>query len=169
MFFYDGPISRAVAFEHLLTNGERFAHRLMDAFDGSRKHDQLVHLATDGESYGHHFRYGEMALAYALHQIETNQLARLTNYGEFLESHPPTHEAQIHQPSAWSCSMASTDGSATVDVTPVDAQTGTSNGVNRFAKPWIGCATNWLPCSKSTVVSSSKTRGRLEMSTFPLF
>ncbi len=103
VFFYDGPISRAIAFEQLLTNGERFAHRLTDAFDDGRKHDQLVHVATDGESYGHHFRYGEMALAYALHHIESKQLARLTNYGQFLASHPPTHEAQIHQPSAWSC------------------------------------------------------------------
>jgi alpha-amylase/alpha-mannosidase (GH57 family) len=103
VFFYDGPISRAVAFEQLLTDGERFANRLMEAFDDGRKHDQLVHIATDGESYGHHFRYGEMALAYALHHIEANRLARLSNYAEFLSAHPPAHEVQIHQPSAWSC------------------------------------------------------------------
>lgn len=104
VFFYDGPISRAVAFEHLLSNGERLARRLEEAFDDHRKHDQLVHIATDGESYGHHFRYGEMALAYALDYIEARGLARLTNYGEFLATHPPLYEVQIHQPSAWSCS-----------------------------------------------------------------
>jgi len=104
VFFYDAPLSKAVAFEQLLNDGETFAHRLMDGYDDSRAWDQLMHIATDGESYGHHHRYGEMALAYALRYIETNKLATLTNYGEFLEEHPPTHEAEIHEKSAWSCS-----------------------------------------------------------------
>jgi alpha-amylase/alpha-mannosidase (GH57 family) len=104
VFFYDAPVSQAVAFEKLLVNGERFAGRLMGAFDDSRDHDQLVHIATDGESYGHHFQYGDMALAFALHEIEKSGQTKLTVYGEFLESHPPTQEAEIHQGSAWSCS-----------------------------------------------------------------
>jgi alpha-amylase/alpha-mannosidase (GH57 family) len=103
VFFYDAPIARAVAFEQLLTNGEHFAHRLTQAFDDSRGRDQLVHIATDGESYGHHFRYGDMALAYALRSIEAKGLARVTVYGQYLESHPPTHEVEIHSNSAWSC------------------------------------------------------------------
>lgn len=70
VFFYDAPVSQAVAFEKLLTNGEMFAGRLLNAIDEGRQHDQIVHIATDGESYGHHFQYGDMALAYALHQIE---------------------------------------------------------------------------------------------------
>jgi len=104
VFFYDAPVSQAVAFEKLLCNGEAFTARLFGAFDGNRESDQLAHIATDGESYGHHFRYGDMALAYALHQIENSGDAKLTVYGEFLESHPPTHEVEIHQGSAWSCS-----------------------------------------------------------------
>ncbi|MGA4645528.1 DUF3536 domain-containing protein [Limisphaera sp. 4302-co] len=103
LFFYDAPVSKAVAFERLLNDGLVFAERLMDGFDHSRGHPQLMHIATDGESYGHHHRFGEMALAYALRHIEENGLARLTNYAEFLEKHPPTHEVQIHEPSAWSC------------------------------------------------------------------
>ncbi|MGA2244553.1 MAG: DUF3536 domain-containing protein [Verrucomicrobiota bacterium] len=104
VFFYDAPVSQAVAFEKLLVSGEKFTSRLLGAFDDARDHDQIVHIATDGESYGHHFQYGDMALAYALHQIETSQEVRLTVYGEFLESHPPTSEAQIFEASAWSCS-----------------------------------------------------------------
>ena len=103
VFFYDGPVSQAIAFEALLTSGEAFANRLLSAFNDRRQWDQLVHIATDGESYGHHHRHGEMALAYALHHLESNNLARLTNYGQYLEGHPPTHEAQIHEKSAWSC------------------------------------------------------------------
>lgn len=103
LFFYDGPISRAVAFEGVLSSGERFARRLLDAFSDRRDGSQLVHIATDGESYGHHHRFGDMALAYALHTIETNQLARLTNYGEFLELNPPRHEVEIIEKTSWSC------------------------------------------------------------------
>jgi alpha-amylase/alpha-mannosidase (GH57 family) len=103
IFFYDGPISRAVAFEKLLARGEYFADRLIGAFDARRTHDQLVNIATDGETYGHHHRYGDMALAYALHYIEEHGLAELTNYGEFLEKHPPVHEVEIRESTAWSC------------------------------------------------------------------
>jgi alpha-amylase/alpha-mannosidase (GH57 family) len=103
LFFYDGPVSRAVAFERLLAAGEMFANRLVGAFDDRREHAQLVHIATDGETYGHHHRFGDMALAYALHHIESTGLARLTNYAEYLELNPPTHEARIRENTAWSC------------------------------------------------------------------
>ena len=103
VFFYDGPIARAVAFEGLLSNGEQFAHRLLSAFDPTPGHAQLVHIATDGETYGHHHRHGDMALAYALHYLETRGLARLTNYGEYLERFPPTHEVEIIENTSWSC------------------------------------------------------------------
>jgi alpha-amylase/alpha-mannosidase (GH57 family) len=109
IFFYDGPISRAVAFEQLLARGETFAHRLLGAFSDTRHHPQLVNIATDGETYGHHHRYGEMALAYALQlitagRVDDSQSAKLTNYGEHLQSHPPTHEVQIAERTSWSCS-----------------------------------------------------------------
>lgn len=103
VFFYDGPISQGVAFEGLLSRGESFAKRLMDAFEKADEGPQLAHIATDGETYGHHHRHGDMALAYALHYIEENDLATLTNYGEYLERFPPTHEVQIIENTAWSC------------------------------------------------------------------
>ncbi len=62
-----------------------------------------MHIATDGETYGHHHRHGEMALAYSLNYIEQNKLARITNYGEYLEHHPPRWEVQIYENTAWSC------------------------------------------------------------------
>src|SRR5882724_4744818 len=103
LFFYHGPIARAVAFEGLLSHGDRFIERLTAAFSPERQAPQLVHIATDGESYGHHHRFGDMALAYALEQIDSGQLGRLTNYGEFLEQHPPTDEVDIIEKSSWSC------------------------------------------------------------------
>lgn len=104
IFLYDGPISRAVAFENLLARGENLANRLVSAFSDSRRHSQLVNIATDGETYGHHHRYGDMALAYALQYIDDHDLANLTNYGEFLEAHPPAHEIEVAENTSWSCS-----------------------------------------------------------------
>ncbi|HEX9879575.1 MAG TPA: DUF3536 domain-containing protein, partial [Candidatus Binatia bacterium] len=103
LFFYDGPISRGVAFERLLGKGETFANRLLGAFADNRTEPQLVHIATDGESYGHHHRFGDMALAYALHYIESKQLAKLTNYAEHLGKYPPTHQVEVFENSSWSC------------------------------------------------------------------
>lgn len=102
VFFYDGPTSRAVAFEGLLDNGARFASRLMASFD-QREEPQLVNIATDGESYGHHHRWGDMALAYALSLIDEGDDAALTNYGQFLELSPPTWEVEIVPNTSWSC------------------------------------------------------------------
>jgi alpha-amylase/alpha-mannosidase (GH57 family) len=103
LFFYDGPVSQAIAFERLLQSGDGFAARLQSAFDPHRGGPQLVHVATDGETYGHHHRYGDMALAYALHSLEASSNVRLTNYGEFLAKYPPDHEVRIAERTSWSC------------------------------------------------------------------
>jgi len=103
LFFYDGPIAHSVAFEDLLNSGDNFAHCLAEAFLEERTMPQLVHIATDGETYGHHHRFGDMALAFALHHIETTGLAQITNYGEYLEKHPPTREVEIIENTSWSC------------------------------------------------------------------
>jgi len=103
IFFYDGPISQGVAFEGLLNDGKRFADRLISGFSDARTWPQLSHIATDGESYGHHHRFGEMALTYALQRIENEKLAELTNYGQFLERYPADHFVEIVENSSWSC------------------------------------------------------------------
>ena len=103
LFFYDGPISQALAFEGLLDNGEELANRLLYEFPEDQSSHRLVHVATDGETYGHHHRGGDRALAYALHYIESRGLAKLTNYGQYLETQPPTHEVDIFENSSWSC------------------------------------------------------------------
>ena len=102
LFFYDGPGARAVAFEHLLRNGERFANRLLGMFRDEQR-TQLIHIATDGETYGHHHRHGEMALAYAVQFLEQNGLAEVTNYAAFLAAHEPEFEVRIAENTSWSC------------------------------------------------------------------
>ncbi len=104
VFFYDGPASRAIAFEGLLNSGEEFAKRILGSLrSGEEGEPQLAHVATDGESYGHHHRHGEMALSYALQWIEAQGLAQPTNYGEFLEKFPPRWQAEVVENSSWSC------------------------------------------------------------------
>jgi alpha-amylase/alpha-mannosidase (GH57 family) len=102
VYFYDGQVSQAVAFEGLLHSGDRFAERLLGAFP-DRDGPALVNIATDGESYGHHHRQGEMALAQALERVDATDGVRLTNYAEHLALHPPEHEARIVEASSWSC------------------------------------------------------------------
>lgn len=102
LFFYDGPISQAIAFEDLLNSGDALKNRLLAAF-ADRQWPQLVHVATDGESYGHHHKFGEMALAYALEKLHQEPSIQLTNYGEYLEKYPPEAEAEFVENSSWSC------------------------------------------------------------------
>jgi alpha-amylase/alpha-mannosidase (GH57 family) len=101
LFFYDGGVSQDIAFKGLLIDGKELAHRLVDGEESSDP--QLIHVATDGESYGHHHRHGDMALAYCLDYIEQNSLAELINYGLFLEKFPPKDEVRIFDNSSWSC------------------------------------------------------------------
>jgi len=103
IFFYDGQISHDIAFAGLLNNGEALAKRFLDAFPENMDGPRLVNAATDGETYGHHHRFGNMALSYGFHHIEKNHLARLTVFGEYLERHSPQQEVQIKENSSWSC------------------------------------------------------------------
>ena len=103
LFFYDGYIAQDLAFGTLLGNGEEFVRRLKGAFDPKCGDAQLVHVATDGESYGHHRPHGDMALAYTLATIEHDPEIELTNYARFLAEHPPEWEVEIYDNSSWSC------------------------------------------------------------------
>ena len=103
VFFYDALISRAIAFQGLLINGDQLVQRLLGVFT-LREREQLVSTATDGESFGHHHKFGEMAIAYGLKKIEDQKLAQLTNYGEYLSRFGSYREADIVENSSWSCS-----------------------------------------------------------------
>jgi len=111
VFFYDGPVSRAIAFEQLLRDGGHLLSRIEQAFGQPREEDdrrpRLVNLATDGESYGHHFTFGDMALAWLFDHLQRQsgwpEAIELTNYGHYLSMFPPTREVRIVDQSSWSC------------------------------------------------------------------
>jgi alpha-amylase/alpha-mannosidase (GH57 family) len=109
IFFYDGVISKEIAFGDLLKNGDRFCQRFTQAYGRGKKRPQLIHVSTDGETYGHHKKFGEMALAYALGGGFSKQGFEILNYGAFLKKFPPVDEVEIDEGprgegSAWSCS-----------------------------------------------------------------
>ncbi|MBX2969235.1 MAG: DUF3536 domain-containing protein [Cyclobacteriaceae bacterium] len=103
VFFYDGDISQGVAFNGLLNDGEKFSHALRTGFNVDDSEPQLVNIATDGESYGHHHKHGDMALAFCLDHIHRLKHNHLMNYAQFLKKFPLLYEAQIHENSSWSC------------------------------------------------------------------
>jgi hypothetical protein len=103
LFFYDGAISRSVAFDELLKDGNKFVKRLKEGISDCRNYPQLINIATDGESYGHHTKFGDMALAYVLKIRAKDEGFTLTNYGEYLEKYRSDCEVEIKQASSWSC------------------------------------------------------------------
>jgi len=106
IFFYDPALARGVAFERILEHSGRLLEqidRTNDLRDPGSDEPWLVNVATDGESYGHHFKFGDMAMAAAFHELERDPSSEITNYGSFLASFPVVAEVEIFENTAWSC------------------------------------------------------------------
>lgn len=103
LFFYDGAISRSVAFDELLKDGNKFIRRLKEGLSDTRDYPQLVNIATDGESYGHHTKFGDMALSYVLKIRAEDEGLKITNYAAYLDKYRSDYEVDIKQASSWSC------------------------------------------------------------------
>ena len=103
LFFFDRRTASDIAFGNLLENGEAFAKRLIESLNGEKDEVFIESVASDGELYGHHHPHGDMTLAYCIYYIVANDTAKLTNYAEYLEKHPPLHEVQIAENTSWSC------------------------------------------------------------------
>lgn len=124
LFFYDGTLARAVSFEGALASSQT----LVEALERARGNGGgLVHVAVDGETFGHHRRFGDLSLAYALEVEAAARGFEITNYGEVLDRTSPGHEAEIWngplgEGSSWSC----------------------EHGVGRWLRD-CGCSTGGLP------------------------
>jgi alpha-amylase/alpha-mannosidase (GH57 family) len=108
IFFYNGMISKEIAFGDLLKDGNAFSNRFAQFYQESKESPQLIHIATDGETYGHHKKFGDMALAYALEKGFPIRGFEVINHGAFLKRFPPVYEVEIDEGpkgegSSWSC------------------------------------------------------------------
>ncbi|MDD3520549.1 MAG: DUF3536 domain-containing protein [Actinomycetota bacterium] len=104
VFFYDKDISTAVSFGDLLKNGEVFAQSIIQIPYSDEENSEIIIIASDGEAYGHHKKFGNMALAYCLKTIQEDRNVKLTVFGEYLKLFPPDFEVEIIENTAWSCS-----------------------------------------------------------------
>ncbi len=107
IFFYDGPIAKGVGFEELLYDAKHFMNRLRSAVAHTDE-PQLLHVATDGETFGHHKAFGDRALAYLLNTEAPKHHFNVVNYGEYLSAHPPQDEVKLSdgengEGTSWSC------------------------------------------------------------------
>ena len=103
VFFYDGPISRDMGFGDLLGNSHNFAKRINQAVRDDHRQSQLVSVATDGETFGHHKHFTEKTLSYAFVEEFPKHGWTVTNYAHYLSLFPPTYEAELKPATAWSC------------------------------------------------------------------
>jgi hypothetical protein len=130
LFVYRGDSSHAVAFGGALHDGLAWGRVLAEAAElldapvpttvaGSTEprkrirssptavaavpaRDSLISIATDGETYGHHHRFGEMALARALDELRARGI-RVESFGAFLARNPPVDDVELVAPTSWSC------------------------------------------------------------------
>jgi alpha-amylase/alpha-mannosidase (GH57 family) len=100
--FYHAPLSRGISFQHYLRDAGRLAGSIADAGGGIPS--PLVLIATDGESFGHHEKFGEMCLATLFNREAGQRDFHVTNLAAYLAGHRPAWEVQLHPQSAWSCS-----------------------------------------------------------------
>ncbi|MGB3295077.1 MAG: DUF3536 domain-containing protein [Phormidesmis sp.] len=122
IFFYDGPISGDMGFDDILRSSQSFADRLAQAVrpvaseagaqgdpdwqasNSLPPQSQLISVATDGETFGHHRGGAEKALAYAMTEEFPARGWQVTSYAHYLSLCPPTWEVQLKPVTAWSCS-----------------------------------------------------------------
>lgn len=159
VFFYDGPVSQAIAFEQLLRDGATFLSRIEEAFGSpwKRERPRLVNLATDGESYGHHLDFGDMALAWLFNRLEEKsgekEAIQLTNYGHFLSLFPPEKEVRIIDNSSWSCAHG-------VERWRADCGCNTGGGQGKWNQKWRAPLRNGLNNLRDQLADIFDQQGR---------
>jgi alpha-amylase/alpha-mannosidase (GH57 family) len=108
IFFYDGPVSKAIAFEDVLKNSANLLDKIVHAVPQNSVENPIVSVATDGETFGHHKKFTERTLAFFLAVLAPENNIKIVNYGEYLEHHQPTYEVKIKpgkngEGTSWSC------------------------------------------------------------------
>lgn len=107
IFFYDGPISNSIGFEDIVLDSSKYVNRLKMAVNKEAEYNQVISVATDGETYGHHKKFADLTLAHLLFEAAEQNGFEVTNYGLFLAENPPMYEVVINEGkgegTAWSC------------------------------------------------------------------
>ncbi len=108
IFFYDGPVSKSVAFDDVLKSSENILTKILNAKDKEYTGNQIISVAADGETFGHHKAHAERTLAFFMKSLAPQNNLKIVNFGEYLELNPPEYEVKIkygdnNEGSSWSC------------------------------------------------------------------
>jgi len=163
IFFYDGPVSRDVSFQDTLDNGGNFANRLLGSLSDSDE-EQILSIATDGETYGHHHKYGEMALTYCINHIDSNDQAKITVFGEFLENILLFMKFKFLKTRPGAAPTESKDGGLIAAAVSVRTIHGIRNGGCPYVKQWTGFVIRSFLFMKKRSHSLLMTHGRFVIS-----
>ena len=116
LVFYDGPLSHDIAFGIGSQPAEALVSRAQHV-----SADGLVVVATDGETFGHHHRHAERAVAYALAVEAPRRNVHTGPIASWIAAHPPEETVRVRE-SAWSC----------------------AHGLGRWRED-CGCSSGWQP------------------------
>ncbi|MDD5362202.1 MAG: DUF3536 domain-containing protein [Ignavibacteria bacterium] len=127
VFFYDGPLSKGLAFDDIVYDARRLMQRIEFASIPEYRNDQLISIAVDGETFGHHKHFTERTIAYLLSEYADTKGYKVVNFAEYLAAHKPVYEFTMNEGpggegTSWSC----------------------VHGVGRWKKD-CGCNTGGLP------------------------
>ena len=103
VFFYDGHIARDLAFGGALASPEALVARLEGGFDAARGHPEILTVAFDGETLGHHKKGADEVLAESLRRLARRDDLEVVNLSQALERIPAEWEAEVVDGSSWSC------------------------------------------------------------------
>jgi alpha-amylase/alpha-mannosidase (GH57 family) len=108
IFFYDGPLSKALAFEDVAYSSEKLMTRIEQAKLKDFNLPQLISIAVDGETFGHHKKFSDRTIAYLLTKLAHQHDFKVTNFSEYLEHYPPVYEVilkpgEFDEGTSWSC------------------------------------------------------------------
>ena len=108
IFFYDGPVSKSVAFDDVLASSQNLLNKIFSASDEKSRSQQLISVATDGETFGHHKKHAERTLAFFMKSLVPQNRLKVVNFGEYLAEHQPVFEVRIKpgdngEGTSWSC------------------------------------------------------------------
>ncbi|MBL7129776.1 MAG: DUF3536 domain-containing protein, partial [Ignavibacteria bacterium] len=108
IFFYDGPLSKNIAFKDIAFDSLHLMEQIDNIASGYSKQDQLISIAVDGETFGHHKHFTERTIAYLFTELAPDRGYKIVNFGEYLSSHSPEYEVKIKngkvgKGTSWSC------------------------------------------------------------------
>jgi len=108
IYFYDGPLSRNLAFDDIVYDSKMLMDRIDSVKNTDDNNSQLISIAVDGETFGHHKKFTERTIAFLLDEYAMNRGYKIVNFSEYLSYYKPEYEVlpdngPRNEGTSWSC------------------------------------------------------------------